>query len=189
MLPLPCVILSGGKSSRMGEDKSLLPFLENKSLIQYQYERLQKVFQKVYISSKTQKFNFNANIILDNGSIYSPMIALESILSHFENQKVFIITVDTPFVSTHTIQTLVEQSNDHEITIAQSRDTLHNLCGVFDSSILKKIQSFIQQDIHKINALVNKSHTKIVSFENEKEFLNINTPDIYNQSLEYYKNI
>ncbi|MFY4863348.1 NTP transferase domain-containing protein, partial [Aliarcobacter butzleri] len=23
---IPCVILSGGKSSRMGEDKSLLPF-------------------------------------------------------------------------------------------------------------------------------------------------------------------
>lgn len=173
----------------MGEDKSLLPFLENKSLIQYQYDRLQKVFQKVYISSKTQKFDFNANIILDNGSIYSPMIALESILSHFKNEKVFIITVDTPFIEENTIKTLFDQSKNYEITIAQTNANLHNLCGVFDSSILKKIKYFIKEDNHKINALLNKSHTKIVLFENEKEFLNINTPDIYDQSLDYYKNI
>jgi len=41
---IPCVILCGGKSSRMGEDKALLPFGEYSTLVQYQYERLQSVF-------------------------------------------------------------------------------------------------------------------------------------------------
>ena len=49
---IPCVILAGGKSSRMGEDKSLLPFPPYKTLTHYQYQRLNKIFKNVYISSK-----------------------------------------------------------------------------------------------------------------------------------------
>ena len=55
---ITCVILSGGKSSRMGEDKSLLPFSSSQTLIQYQYDRLKPYFKNIYISSKVDKFNF-----------------------------------------------------------------------------------------------------------------------------------
>lgn len=43
LLDIPCVIFAGGKSSRMGEDKALLPFGNFKTLTQYQLTRLQKV--------------------------------------------------------------------------------------------------------------------------------------------------
>ena len=54
------VILAGGKSSRMQQDKALLPFGEVNSLAEFQYRRLSKIFSKVYISSKYNKFDFNA---------------------------------------------------------------------------------------------------------------------------------
>jgi molybdopterin-guanine dinucleotide biosynthesis protein A len=44
-----CVIFAGGKSSRMGEDKSLLPFGTFSSLAEYQYNRLSNIFDIVYI--------------------------------------------------------------------------------------------------------------------------------------------
>ena len=57
------VILAGGKSSRMKQDKALLPFGDTNSLAEFQYRRLSKIFSKVYISSKNNKFDFDVNII------------------------------------------------------------------------------------------------------------------------------
>lgn len=172
----------------MGEDKSLLPFIDNKSLIQYQYERLEKVFQKVYISSKTEKFDFQANIILDDNPTFSPMVALQSIFNTLNDDKIFIITVDTPFVTSDTIDAIFEHNKNHDITIAQSNGKVHNLCGIFNRSVKKEIDSFVQNDFHKINTLIKKCNTNIVLFNDDEQFLNINTPDIYHKSLLYYKN-
>ena len=75
MIEIPCVIFAGGKSSRMGRDKSLLPFGGFETLTQYQYERLKKIFANVYISCKNRsKFDFDANFIEDDADFntYAP---------------------------------------------------------------------------------------------------------------------
>ena len=46
-----CVILAGGKSSRMGQDKTLLPFGGFKTLTHYEVAKFSKVFEEVYVSS------------------------------------------------------------------------------------------------------------------------------------------
>lgn len=183
MLQLPCVILSGGKSRRMGEDKSLLPFKEFNTLIQYQHNKLSKLFKTIYISSKTNKFDFDAQLLLDDSDIYSPMVALKSIFEQLEDEKIFIITVDTPFVKEETIKTLIENSKDYEIVIAKDKDKTHNLCGVFSKSALLKVQEYLQKDIHKIKCLLNDSNSKELLFEDEKQFLNLNTPEDYKSAI------
>ena len=66
MLDIPCVIFAGGKSSRMGEDKALLPFAEFNTLTEFQLTRLKKIFKTVYISCKDKTlFEFDANFIED----------------------------------------------------------------------------------------------------------------------------
>ncbi len=82
MFDIPCVVFAGGKSSRMGEDKSLLPFGGFSTFEQFQYNRLCNLFTQVYVSTKSaEKFNFkvdefhisNALInLLDNANKYSP---------------------------------------------------------------------------------------------------------------------
>jgi len=182
---IPCVILCGGKSSRMGEDKALLPFASYPTLVQYQYERLKPYFKNVYLSSKVNKFEFLDNdsaIIYDNGQTHSPLVALKTILEHIEEQKVFILTVDTPFVKPSTIATLIEASNGIEITVAKTLK-LHNLCGVFDKSCLYNIKNMIREDFHKIGALLEKSITKEVPFSDDDEFLNLNKKIDYEKAL------
>jgi molybdopterin-guanine dinucleotide biosynthesis protein A len=145
---IPCVILCGGKSSRMGEDKALLPFKNSNTLIEYQYNRLQQIFSDVFISLKKDKVNFTKNIIYDkNQNISSPMIALDSIFESIKNDKVFIITVDTPFITKQTIEDIINNSQNHEITIAKTNgDKTHNLCGVFARAL--------QEQIAKLKALL-----------------------------------
>ena len=188
---IPCVILSGGKSSRMGEDKSLLLFDGKIMMIEYLYNKLLSIFDKVYISAKTDKFEKlqlpKKQLILDkNQTIFSPMIALESIFQTLPDNKVFIITVDSPFVEKETIQKLIEKSDTFSITIAKdTENNTHNLCGVFSRDILPTIQEMIQQDIHKINYMIkhSKSYQEIV-FDNSEQFLNINTKKEYKEGLQ-----
>ena len=180
---IPCVILCGGKSSRMGEDKALLPFDKYNTLVQYQYERLKPYFKNTYLSSKTDKFDFNCNIIYDDGIVSSPMVALQAILNTVEEDKVFILTVDTPFVSLETMSTLCEKSEGFDITVAQTQ-RIHNLCGIFSKSILGKVSEMVNDDFHKIGALLKRSNTSYITFEDENEFLNLNTPDEYKLAME-----
>jgi len=192
LLNIPCVILAGGKSSRMGEDKSLLPFNGYSSLIQFQYTRLSEYFETIYISSKRDKVAFlkesgeyeGANFIFDDMDIFSPLAALKTILKTLNNNEIFIITVDTPFISIDTIQIIIENSKNHEISVAQT-DKTHNLCGVFSKSLLPTIENMLNKDIHKINYLLKSSDTNYTTFNNKDEFLNLNTPEDYKKALTF----
>lgn len=181
---IPCVILSGGKSSRMGEDKALLPFENSSSLTLYQYQRLKPYFKKIYISSKIDKFDFledKSSLILDTNETYSPLVALKSIFSRIKDSKVFIITVDTPLVKTESIKKLIENSASFDICIAKTK-RLHNLCGVFDFSILKSIDEMLKKDIHKINELFKYNKVNIVEYEDDNEFINVNNKQEYEKA-------
>jgi molybdopterin-guanine dinucleotide biosynthesis protein A len=180
ILNIPCIILAGGKSSRMGQDKSLLPFKNHKTLAQYQYDKLSKIFSKVYISSKTDKFNFKADIILDDIlDISSPMVALQTILKNISEKKVFIIAVDVPFVKIDTIKQLINRSKNYDIVYPKDNNKSHFLCGVFDKKILPKIDTLLCQDIHKIKQLINNTNSKDIYINHNKQFLNINTIQQY----------
>jgi len=185
MLDIPCVILSGGASRRMGEDKSLMPFKGFDTLIEYQHNKLSKIFSTVYISSKTNKFNFPAKLLLDQSSeIFSPMIALHAILSSLKAEKVFITTVDVPFVKQSTFELLVKNSLPNQLTLAKDISYTHNLCGVFSCSLLPFITLLLDDDIHKIRALRNHIDTyQEVLFSDVEQFVNINTKDEYNKYI------
>ena len=128
-------------------------------------------------------------LILDeNQEIYSPILALYSIFKKLPNQNIFIITVDSPFVSIGSIKTIIDNSNTSDITIAQTEKT-HNLCGVFSSNINSTIKTMIETDIHKIFYLIKNNKHKIITFTNNNEFMNINNKNEYNDALVYISNI
>jgi molybdopterin-guanine dinucleotide biosynthesis protein A len=180
-IDIPCVILAGGKSSRMGEDKCFLPFKDT-TLIKYQYKRLKKIFSQVYISSKTNKFDFDCDIIYDKtDDISSPMVALKSILEFIQSKQVFIIPVDTPFIQKNTIVTLYSYADKFDITIPATNNKIHNLTGIFSKDILNLVEDFLQNDNHKIFSLAKQTNLKIISIDDEQQFINLNTPSDYLQ--------
>ncbi|RXJ80881.1 molybdenum cofactor guanylyltransferase MobA [Arcobacter sp. F2176] len=182
---IPCVILCGGKSSRMGEDKALLPFSNYNTLAQYQFDRLKPHFKNIYLSSKTNKFDFlksDENIIFDNISgESSPLIALKSILETIKSDNVFVITVDTPFVKIETMEKLINESLSNSTIAITSRE--HNLCGVYKKSCLPIINEMIKENNHKIGFLLKKIELKKIEFFDENEFLNLNKKEDYQKAL------
>lgn len=171
----------------MKEDKSLLDFSSYNSLIEYQYEKLKPLFKNIYISAKSNKFDFlkdKSTLILDEEKdIYSPIIALESIFNKIKEEKIFIITVDTPFVKSDSINKLIENTKNYEVCVAKT-ERIHNLCGIFSYTLLSQINEMIKNDIHKVGYLLKNSKTNYLNFEDDNEFLNLNTRDDYKKALD-----
>ena len=63
-----CVILAGGKSSRMGHDKTLLPFGGFATLTHYGAHKFGQIFERVFVSSKFEKFDPPLPLIKDVGA-------------------------------------------------------------------------------------------------------------------------
>ncbi|MBK1972296.1 molybdenum cofactor guanylyltransferase [Campylobacter sp. TTU-622] len=175
-LNFDCIILCGGKSSRMGQDKSLL-MLNSKTLTQFQFEKFSTIFKEVFISAKNDKFQGTFKLILDdiNFNEYSPMLALYSILKNYKNNFVFIISVDMPNISFKEIYDLVQfLKQDYKIVIAKTKKYNHSLCGFYHSSLTPLCKELLEKNEHKIGILFDMVKVKKVYFDNEDAFINLN---------------
>jgi len=182
MIPLPLVILCGGKSSRMGSDKALLPFGAYPTLTQFQLSRLSSSFQSVHVSTKGhEKFDFDASFIEDIAHFKerSPLIALLSILEHFDT-PVCILSVDTPFVTPQIFKTLYQAMDSKtQAIIARSPFGSHQLCGIYTPSLRPFIIQMLENNEHKIGLLLHKCTSIYVDFPSDEPFLNLNHPSDY----------
>ena len=176
------IIFAGGKSSRMGQDKALLPFNNFSTLSEYQYNRLSKIFKKVYISAKSNKFDFKADIIEDNYKTSSPLVALISIFENLDIDEVFILSVDAPLISKNIIERLYKEAlSSSNIIVASSLNGLEPLCGIYRRDILALAKDFLKQNNHKLTSLIKLVNHQIVKFKSTKEFTNLNTQEEYNK--------
>ena len=180
------VIFAGGKSSRMGEDKSLLPFGKFESMSEYQYHKLSQIFADVYISCKNNKFDFDAPLILDSYSQSSPLVGLISIFETLDVEEVFILSVDAPFVDIDIIKKLVHSPNHYDATIAKTPNGTQPLCGIYRRSILSKAKELLAQDNHKLNFLLKSTNTMFVEFKSDEQFMNLNHPHEYKKAFKQY---
>jgi len=178
------VIFAGGKSSRMGKDKSLLPFGSYSTLSEFQQERLKPWFKKVYISAKENKFDFECTCIEDKESMSSPLIGLLSILESIEEDEVFVLSVDAPFVDKGIIEKILN-SNDspYDAIVAKSPSGTQPLCGLYKKSILPLIYRQLEANAHKLQALLALAKTRYVVFNDDLPFTNLNHPYEYERAL------
>jgi len=182
MIPLPLVIMAGGKSSRMGSDKALLPLGDFPTLTEYQLSRFPNHFSSLHVSCKTRaKFHFEASFIEDNPLYHegSPLVALATLLEHF-GTPVCVLSVDTPFVTSEIFEALYAKMDDTtEAIIARSPFGSHQLCAIYAPSLLSKIKTMLSNNEHKVGLLLQKAHTVFVDFPSDAPFLNLNHPSDY----------
>ena len=180
---IPAVLFAGGQSSRMGRDKTLLPFSGYRSLSEFQYERLGKLFKTVYISAKNNKFDFQAELIEDRYEVSSPLAGIVSVFESLDADEVFILSADAPFVDEKVIDTLMQNREGHDAVIAQTESGKQPLCGIYRRSVLPVAQENLKANDHRIGNLLNRVDTKFVFFEDDAVFSNLNHPHEYEEAL------
>ncbi len=192
MYSTPCIIFAGGKSSRMGEDKALLPFAGYNSLTHYQYDRLSKIFSTVYISCKDKsKFDFDANFLEDikTDAVFAPTVGFVTAFRNLKSDKFFALSIDTPFITQQEIAKLFEADKPtYDATVAKTEDGVHPLCGIYHTSLQKNFEQMLQTQNHKLGQLLKNTHTKYLFFSQTQPFLNLNHPHQYQEALKIIRN-
>jgi molybdopterin-guanine dinucleotide biosynthesis protein A len=190
MLDTPCVIFAGGKSSRMGEDKSLLPFGGFATLTEFQLHRFSKIFSNVHISCKSRdKFSFEASFIEDakSSTTFAPTAGFVGVLHAMACERFFAISVDAPFVDNSIIEALFDaDTSDADATIARSPHGMEPLCGIYHRSLLGEFEKMLKEDNHKLGMLLKNAKTTFVSFDDAKPFANLNHPEEYQEALKQF---
>lgn len=188
---IPCVIFAGGKSSRMGEDKALLPFGGKDTLAEYQYLRLEEIFSRVYISAKdASNFDgYDAMVIEDDicKEVYAPTAGFANMFRQLKAENtIFVLSVDTPFVDKKIIDKFlsVPNSSSYDAIIVRTPSGIHPLCGIYTRSLEKPLFDMLLDDDHKLMKLLERSNVFYLDIEDENALLNLNTPDEYQRALD-----
>lgn len=165
----------------MGQDKTFLPY-HQQNLISHQVQKFSQIFNSLYISAKSDKFGGAYKLILDENEIFagqSPMLALYSVLHHFQKGFVFVVAVDFARLEASHIQILYEKLDGYEMIIPQTPSHKHFLCGFYAVSLQEICKNLLSQNIHKIGLLSEHCKARFVEFNDEKAFFNCNTPADY----------
>ncbi|MGD9678528.1 MAG: molybdenum cofactor guanylyltransferase [Vulcanibacillus sp.] len=183
------IILAGGKSSRMGKDKSILAIDNNQTLISNTVSILNEIFDEVIIISNSKnKYGFKnvqetSDIFLESG----PLGGIHAGLSVSKNNSIFVVACDMPFLDKSLIEFLLEQNYGFDITVPLIRGRLEPLHAVYSKKCLPYIEDYLKRGIYKIIDFyplvrvnyVNEESIKHIS-NLEKVFYNVNTPYDYN---------
>lgn len=183
-MSISAVILAGGKSSRMGRDKALLPFANYSTLSEYQYRRLEKIFSRVYLSSKIDKFPFDTKIIFDKYEEFNPLNAIISSFEEIDSEAIFFISVDMPFLSVTSIERMIDiyREKRYDIVVARGSIGVEPMGAIYSKSVYTIAKDMYSKCDYKLKNLILNSNS-YESLVEDKELLNINREKDYKIAL------
>jgi molybdopterin-guanine dinucleotide biosynthesis protein A len=182
--PITGIVLAGGKSRRMGTDKSML-LLDGIPMIQHAVNMLKTVCSKVVISSNNFIYDFTGcETWPDELPDGAPMIGIYSCLKRSETEMNLVLSCDMPFVNTGLLNYLIEKSSGFDISVPiHDADFTEPLCGVYNRPAIATLQEFIENQIYRLNDCIRASAHQFIpigeelSFYSHRLFSNINTPE------------
>ncbi|WP_120910115.1 molybdenum cofactor guanylyltransferase MobA [Helicobacter pylori] len=188
---IPCVLLAGGKSSRfiinnVQINKALMPLKSYSSLLEYQYSRLLKLFKQVIISAK-KSYELNAPYLLERESgLFSPLFGIHNAFLTLQTPYIFFIAIDAPLVSFESIKVLCGIKN-FSVVYAKSPTKEHYLISLWHKSVLNALSYALKTHNYRLSDLIKNASSVAISFNQEEEFLNLNTLKDYELAVQILK--
>ncbi len=187
------IVLAGGKSSRMGTDKSLIVW-KGKTLLEHAIDILKPLCGKVIISSNNIKDHSIAGceVWKDNLILQAPIVGIYSCLQRSETNLNIVLSCDMPFVDTSLFDHLIGECSEFPVCVpVHDNDFIEPLCGVYKKSILACMEKFIQGDQLGLLQFIRENKSGIIQiheglpFYRKNLFTNINTPDDLKKIQQY----
>lgn len=190
-MTIGCVILAGGKSSRMGTDKALLE-INGKKFIRRIAEELDFFEEKLIARGKNRATPIDGwNVIPDIYPECGPVGGLHAALTACESDALFCVSCDMPLIRRELVEELCEQITEafDAVIVRDESGRAHPICGVYRKSAVPVFEQQILTGNYRVMRALE--HLRIryvtVALENGGEQLrNINTPEDYRE-LEMWK--
>ena len=192
------VIMTGGKSSRMGGGIKTLIQFNKKIIFERILESLQNQINNIIINNNDMSYQFkkyNLPIIEDKikgylGPLAGIHASLEWVSKNLKNiEWIVSIPGDTPFIPDNLVEKLYNKAKSYKknIIIAKSNEKIHPIIGIWNVNLLQKLEKAILEGERKIIIWAKKNQLDYQEFVNDRydPFFNIN----YNEDIDTAKKI
>lgn len=188
-------IQAGGFSTRMGQDKALLPF-EGKPLIEFIANRGKTLTDDLIVTSnQPDSFKFlNLPVYPDHLNQSGSLVGMHTALSAAKRPLVAVVGCDMPFFSPALLAYQVKciEESGLDVVVPRSQDGLEPFHAIYRrESCLNAIYTALEKNIYsligwfKLMQVEEISEEQIRPFDpDSRAFINLNTPEDYQNALE-----
>jgi len=177
-------VLAGGKSSRMGSDKSLLK-LDGETLVERAIRKLRYVCAEVAIAGGSAGLDRFGCVIPDEIPEQGPLGGIVAALEQSAYEWNLFLGVDMPFVPEAALRTLLAAAGRKEmILLARAAGYVQPLCGVYSRRALPVLREELRARRLKLKeAVAATGEVAYVDFPELDWFRNLNTPDDFRAAV------
>jgi molybdopterin-guanine dinucleotide biosynthesis protein A len=184
------IIMAGGRSTRMGTDKSMLP-IEGRPIIKGICERLSTCFEQILISADNkEKFEFlGCEVIPDKIPRQGPLMGIASALEASSNELNFVAACDIPHMELRHIRRIISEAADgeHDIVVPVAADGQYEpLFAIYRKSTLMAINKVLASGGRKISDVFALCNVKKIYLG--ADLVNLNTTAEYEEFLKKHQN-
>ncbi len=188
------LILSGGLSRRMGNDKAEKKIFEKK-LLDIVIKRVELQVDHLIINSKNKSLRKNYIIIPDCipghlGPLVGILSGLKWLKKNSEKNKwLNIFPVDSPFFPSNLVESFFNNLSDEKILIAECKGRSHPVFSMWHLDVLNKLEEFLLKGGRKIDVFTKNFKTGLVNFPfiGYDPFFNINNKEDLKEAEKIYR--
>lgn len=177
------LILAGGDSSRMGQDKAAL-VLDGKTLLESVTTTMQSIFPKVIVSVRQERAGLNVPQVRDGQVASGPMAGLAAGMKSAATPWLFAVACDMPFIKPATIEYLAGQRADCQAVVPMVHGYPQPLAAFYSISCLDIVESILNGNgKHSLRALLERLQVHYVGEEQMlavdpqlRSFFDLDTP-------------
>lgn len=187
MIKATGVILAGGKSSRMNYNNKAFLKYKGKSFIEHMLDKIHECNEKIIVADNFELYQFEGvKNVADIHKDMGPLCGLYTALIESKNEKVIVMTVDTPCLSRELLQHMMERCHGYDGIVPKVENKFQPLCAVYDKSCVPIIEESLKNGNRKIQRVFKElnlyymDETEVAMFGSAVEiFRNVNTPEEY----------
>ena len=181
-------VLAGGKSVRLGMDKSQVK-LADKLLIDYILFEIIEEFKEILIVAnksidfqKSNKISVIEDFKKDLGPLGGVFTAMKWIKDNNKDyQWVSTFPTDSPFFKNKILKDFFNEIHPGEskLFFIKSNNTRHNIFGLWSLELMNKLEEDLNKGERKVEVWANSVGVKVINMDFEKDdpFFNINTKE------------
>ena len=179
------VVLAGGKSTRMGRNKAILPY-RDKKLVDAPIESLSRIFSCTILSvhDNSDFPDYKLTKVVDQYQEIGPLGGITSVLEA-GFQRIFCVACDMPFLNEPLIRYICTFS-DYEAVIPIWDNRPEVLHAIYSQTLLRNFQPAIAGGSYKITDSLGEATVRFIGQEEirahdpeGKSFRNVNDPSDY----------
>jgi len=175
-------ILAGGKSSRMGQNKALLPF-GTESMIERVVATARSITDRILVvtNSPAEYVSLGLAMTPDRFIGIGPLGGIHAALSTVSTPRCLVLACDLPLLSTSLLHSLLQTDPGADAIVLSNSGKLEPLCAVYATSLLALIEEHIHSKNFAVHAILEKVRVQRVDISAQNnwkhQLTNVNTPE------------